>query len=259
MDTNLFERQATVDSIINSLARACSIPRDELGAVASPRGLAYGCLRWGGLHFADAIQLAKVPDEQETDDESRALFPTTILIVEKEAVFSSLVQVYREYLDPGLLIVTGRGFPDLATGKFVHWLSTRRDPPSVHVLVDFDVYGLDIALCYRQGSRRLPADRPTSCCPRLRLAGITSQQMDHYCHRFGQPANATSRGNRRPLSHIEVHRLDCLVKRAHEAGWPELAKAADDMKQVGYSTELESIYGQDHLLLVKFIQSVLHQ
>lgn len=258
MDTSLFGRQTTVDSIIGSLARACSIPRDELGATASPRGLAYGCLRWGGVPFDETVQLARMP-EPGAYREGELLLPRTVLIVEKEAVFSSLVRAYKEHLDPSLLLVTGRGFPDLSTGKFVHWLSTRRKHPPVHILVDFDVYGLDIALCYRQGPRRLPADQPTSCCPQLRLAGLTSQQIDRHCHRFCQPAALAPRSNRRPLTPIELRRIDCLIKRAHDAGWAELAKAADDMKQMGYSTELESIYGQDPLLLVKFIQTVLHQ
>jgi len=245
MDTGLFQKQYHVDSIVSRLAAAYEIPRDELGVVASPRGLAYGHLQVGQMSFKSGTGLAAIP-KGKGDIEP----PDLVLIVEKEAVFNSIVHIYSELsrLFPRLLIVTGRGYPDLNTSKFIHWLCELGC--KVTVLCDFDPYGMDIALRYRQGSK-LPADRASSCCEKLMYLGISRRQIDSFSE--GRDCN------RHAMSTRDQKRLDRVIKSARDTAWDQLRLVAEEMKVAGFGTEIESIYGTDHGKLQRFLENELRK
>ncbi|KAF8344323.1 Spo11/DNA topoisomerase VI subunit A [Cantharellus anzutake] len=85
--------------------------------------------------------------------------PGYILVVEKEAIFQTLC--HSAFADNSLLgkkgvIITGKGQPDIATRGLVHLLSQElplRIP--ILLLVDADVYGLEIASVYKCGSIKM--------------------------------------------------------------------------------------------------------
>lgn len=70
-----------------------------------------------------------------------------ILVIEKEAVFQKLLQ---ENCPRALncILVTGKGYPDVATRMLVKLLSDKMDLP-VYIIVDADPFGVDIMLIYR--------------------------------------------------------------------------------------------------------------
>lgn len=247
MDTELFQKQCHVDLIISRLAIAYEIPRDELGVVASPKGLAYGHLQVGQISFKFGAGLATIHENDKKEDIEP---PDLVLVVEKEAVFNSIVQTYSELsrLFPRLLIVTGRGYPDLNTSKFIHWLSELGC--RVAVICDFDPYGMDIALRYRQGSK-LPADRASSCCEKLLYLGINRWQIDSFSE--GRDCS------RHPMSIRDHKRLDRVIRSAKDADWDQLRLVAEEMKVAGFSTEIESIYGNDHGKLQCFLENELRK
>jgi DNA topoisomerase VI subunit A len=77
-----------------------------------------------------------------------------ILVVEKECIFRRLVEDAVWARVPCVL-VTGCGFPDLATRAFVYRLHTALRLP-VLGLSDWNPFGLAIMACYRNGSRSMP-------------------------------------------------------------------------------------------------------
>ena len=72
-----------------------------------------------------------------------------VLVVEKDAVFQRLLEERILSKFPGLVMVTGKGVPDLATRQLVHLLSVSLP---VLIITDCDPYGLEIFLTYKYGS-----------------------------------------------------------------------------------------------------------
>ena len=71
-----------------------------------------------------------------------------VLVVEKDAVFQRLLEERILSKFPGLVMVTGKGVPDLATRQLVHLLSVTLP---VLIITDCDPYGLEIFLTYKYG------------------------------------------------------------------------------------------------------------
>ncbi|KAK6457328.1 Spo11/DNA topoisomerase VI subunit A [Scheffersomyces xylosifermentans] len=105
-----------------------------------------------------------------------------VILVEKEAVFKSFCYFiqnsaqHERDIPRNMIIITGKGFPDLLTRRFVNLLD-KKLPRETSFLgfVDSDVYGLNILQNYRFGSR-------TATVPglsKLRYAGV---YLLDYCH-----------------------------------------------------------------------------
>lgn len=252
MDTQLFKRQQIVDNIVDELARVIDIPRDTLGVVASAKGMAFGYLQVRRDKMMTSYANAPVlfePDIKFSIEQE----PKTVLIVEKEAVFRALQQAYSSLalLIPGLLLVTGRGYPCMSTMKFVHFLYKNVLTCKFFILVDYDPYGFDIALQYRLGSK-LPADQGTTCCPSLCLLGIKLKDLDRYADQF------TPDQSRHALNQRAIKKLERIKGKAREFDWEDLYKAADDMLAGGFCTEIESLYQQDTNKLIRYITETIN-
>lgn len=70
-----------------------------------------------------------------------------VLIVEKDAVFQKLLE---DDCTSSLncILVTGKGYPDVATRMLVKLLSEKLELP-VYIIVDADPFGVDIMCVYR--------------------------------------------------------------------------------------------------------------
>lgn len=70
-----------------------------------------------------------------------------VLVIEKDAVFQKLLE---ENCSRALkcILVTGKGYPDVATRMLVKMLSEKMNLP-VYIVVDADPFGVDIMLIYR--------------------------------------------------------------------------------------------------------------
>lgn len=103
--------------------------------------------------------------------------PRFVLVVEKEAVFARLneerfASTYR------CVLITGKGFPDLATRTFVGRLSMamRRAVP-VYGLFDFNPSGASICMQYKIGSKPFATEPEGCCCPDLKWLGVLDAQV----------------------------------------------------------------------------------
>ena len=250
MDTNLFENQRRVDRLIDVLACTLNVPRDSLGVSSSPKGLAFGDLEISSeetlrLNFSHSPTLIS-REGVKGDITSTAKI---VIVVEKEAVFSLLWQKYAELkaVFSSLIVITGRGYPDLITMQLLHRLMKASTETKFFALVDFDPFGLDIALRYRCGSK-LPSDQPTTSCDRLELLGILLPQLDRYCHQ--NRAN----GNRQGLSKLGEYRLRSVIRQGELSRWEALISCGNDMLACGFTAEIESIYQHDSDTLLKYCE-----
>ena len=84
-----------------------------------------------------------------------------ILIIEKEATFRSIAaSKFWDILTSNGIMVTAKGYPDVATRAMLRFLSTPSPSngfasPPLHALVDFDPDGIAILSTYKHGSDNL--------------------------------------------------------------------------------------------------------
>ncbi|KAB5529027.1 Spo11/DNA topoisomerase VI subunit A [Coniochaeta sp. 2T2.1] len=182
-NTDLFKHQRTVDSLVDDLACTLGVGRDDLNIVAAAKGL-----------FAGPITL-KMRNNSVIpcglSHERGTLIPTPklihkigfgqiewVLVIEKEATFRTLAAAgyhTRSMAGHGIL-VTGKGFPDLATRSFLNLLHSARPHLPMYALVDYDPDGLSIFRTYQRGSASLLHEEDT-VVPQLQWLGLRSDQI----------------------------------------------------------------------------------
>ncbi|OBT82498.1 hypothetical protein VE02_09128 [Pseudogymnoascus sp. 03VT05] len=177
-DPDLFIKQAIVDRYIDDLAFTLNIPREALNIVATAKGLLSGYLH---IHKHDG-QTIDCSSENEgilvpnTKDISHLSFPSCnwILVIEKEATFRTLSTTHHARTSragPGLLI-TAKGYPDIATRALLHLLSLTQGCPPIYVLTDYDPHGISILSTYAHGSASLAHQNDGLAVPGLRWLGV---------------------------------------------------------------------------------------
>ena len=148
--------QQEVDRLVAVAVAVLQVPRLMLGVMATTKGAVVGDLRYTNsegvvVDCSLAIGGDAIPQDVTsiTNIVTSARF---ILVVEKDAVFQRLLEdgIFSGCL-PSLIMVTGKGVPDLATRQLVYLLSSKFLLP-VLVLTDCDPYGLEIFLMYKYGS-----------------------------------------------------------------------------------------------------------
>lgn len=174
----VFDRIMDVCAVI-SLRCCMPCPREAIGVIAASRGSMIGTLSlWASdeevvsmetrVHAipGDPIKCSKMRFA-----ESRARF---IVVVEKDTVFTRLVDDGFIHALPCLLI-TARGFPDLATRALVQNAVESLRLPGV-VLTDYNPHGMALMLSYKVGSERFTLER--YCCPQLRWIGLHAEHLE---------------------------------------------------------------------------------
>ncbi|KAJ3163924.1 endodeoxyribonuclease [Geranomyces variabilis] len=148
-DVRLFKTQATVDAVGNfanwqDLACAFGVPRFCLRIVASAKGLVYGNLiiRLKDGSCVDCSQGSDgtliPPTEQIAGLQTDARF---VLVIEKDATFRTLLDHGFADTHGPCVIVTGKGYPDVATRQLVRRLSEMKlSQSSSHDSTDSDAF-----------------------------------------------------------------------------------------------------------------------
>ncbi|KFY42970.1 hypothetical protein V494_02144 [Pseudogymnoascus sp. VKM F-4513 (FW-928)] len=200
-DPDLFVKQAVVDRYIDDLAFTLDVPRDALNIVATAKGLLSGSLL---IHKHDG-QTIDCSSENEvfplptptsprntntsqgilvpnTKDISHLSFPLCnwILIIEKEATFRTLSTSHhpRTSRAGSGLLITAKGYPDIATRALLHLLSSTPRCPPIYVLTDYDPHGLSILSTYAHGSASLAHQNDELVVPGLRWLGVKLESAE---------------------------------------------------------------------------------
>ena len=195
-------------------------------------------------------------------------------VVEKDTVFRRLVdrKFYNEY---PCIIVTGRGFPDIATRALVHCLRTTLDLP-VYGLVDHNSWGVGILLCYVLGSAALAVESGAYAGP-VRWLGLRSSQIEDlgvpdavmsargviFCFEVRR-RHERSRTRRRPLTPRDRSRGNGLVDHAWIAH-PDRRAWREELRKMlasGQKCELEAVCvkprgGSDFGRLSNFVKDAI--
>lgn len=149
-----FRNQAECDKAIKDLCWTLNVPRSTLGLVASPKGWYCGCLEL----YNDAGEL--IVNGRELDAHGMAITATTstkyatiqsdaycILVVEKEGVYTRLSEDKFFLHHYPSILVTGKGFPDVATRQWVQQLQRELKLPAFG-LCDCNPYGVSVLNTY---------------------------------------------------------------------------------------------------------------
>ncbi|CAK9814978.1 Meiotic recombination protein SPO11 [Anthophora plagiata] len=176
--SRLVPEQRYLDHAVNQVANLLNCAPWELNLLPTSKGLAAGEMT---LTLIDnRIVDCKVP--------GGALIPIVasnvisvrvrakmVLIVEKDAVFQKLLE---DNCTTSLcsILVTGKGYPDVATRMLVKLLSEKFELP-VYAIVDADPFGVDIMCVYRFGSATLSKERDSLACPTVRWLGIHPSEL----------------------------------------------------------------------------------
>ncbi|KAJ3537833.1 hypothetical protein NM688_g6615 [Phlebia brevispora] len=188
-DVHLFGAQATVDKLVDDIAATIGVDRADLHVRASSKGLFCGAgltiyMRQGDAIHGSANESTLIPPAEDIRrfDVNDSL--CWILVVEKEAVFQTLCHTgFSEHLSlPGRgLIITGKGYPDVATRQLVCALSENL-PESFAISysgsVDGDPYGIDILSVYKRGSSKMMHQQDVLTAPRIKWIGIMASELN---------------------------------------------------------------------------------
>ena len=186
-DPALFGTQARVDRYVDEIALTFDVPRSMLNVTAAARSLVAGaiklCRRDGSFVNAgidrEGILVSSLRDFFSVNMSA----VQWILVIEKEATFRSIAaSSFWEMLSRHGVIITGKGYPDIASRALLHFLATPSPRnsfslPQVFGLVDFDPDGLAIFSIYKNGSLARAHENQELRVPHLQWLGLRSEHI----------------------------------------------------------------------------------
>ncbi|EMC94131.1 hypothetical protein BAUCODRAFT_74427 [Baudoinia panamericana UAMH 10762] len=186
-DPALFGSQTHVDRYIDDIAFTFDVPRSALNVTAVAKGLILGAVtfcRRDGSNANAAVDRegVLVPPLSELLSVSMKAVKW-VLVIEKEASFRSLASSnFWDRLSTEGVLLTGKGYPDIATRALLRFLSEPSPQngfasPPVYGLVDFDPDGLAILATYKHGSFALAHENSSLQVPQLKWLGLRSEHI----------------------------------------------------------------------------------
>ncbi|KAK2603187.1 hypothetical protein N8I77_009663 [Diaporthe amygdali] len=177
-DPDLFKSQSNVDQLVDDLAFTLGVGRNALQIVAASKGLIVGPL---SLTMKDNSVVSCSTDQDHSESIPpigmirRIDFGDTrwILVIEKEATFRTLAasQYWRHCIHGQGVMVTGKGYADLATLEFLNLVHSARPLIPILGVVDCDPHGIEIMRMYKYGSQSLSHEE-NARVPGLQWLGV---------------------------------------------------------------------------------------
>lgn len=186
-DPALFGSQTHVDRYVDDIALTFHVPRSFLNVTAAAKGLIVGaatfCRKDGStLNVAADRDGTLVPNLRDILSVNMQSV-SWVLVIEKEASFRSIAtSAFWPALSQHGVMVTGKGYPDVATRALLHFMTTASTKngyasPRVFGLVDFDRDGVAILNTYKFGSVSLAHEGPELCVPQMEWLGLRSEHV----------------------------------------------------------------------------------
>nr|XP_027063648.1 meiotic recombination protein SPO11-1-like isoform X1 [Coffea arabica]XP_027127642.1 meiotic recombination protein SPO11-1-like isoform X1 [Coffea arabica] len=236
MHPTVFKEQSVVDRAINDICILLQCSRHNLNVVSVGNGMVMGWLKFSeaGRKF-DCINNPNtaypVPVHVEDVEIDIIGVARYILVVEKESVFQRLAN--DSFCTRNrCIVVTGRGYPDVPTRRFLRLLIEKLHLPA-YCLVDCDPYGIDILTTYRFGSMQMAYDAKFLCVPEIRWLGVFPSEVEKYC----LPQQCLLPLTREDKTRVEAMLLRCYLRR--EA--PQWRFELDLLLSRGLKCEIEAL------------------
>lgn len=237
----LFQHQRTVDRLTDDLAATLHVPRSALGVVASAKGMLYGDVTLGGRSFLVDGGSVLIPGALHGAGVGVGAGVAWVLVVEKEAVFRSLACGGGGRDGGGGVVVTGKGYPDVATREAVRALQDADAGRLVlGAVVDWDPDGVEILGTYRFGSGAMGWERGRLAAERVEWWGVRSADLEVAVARGGGGGGVdgvlrlTARDRRKARG---------VLGRAWMADVPEWRRELQVMLFLGVKAETEIVSG----------------
>ncbi|CAE7079835.1 unnamed protein product [Rhizoctonia solani] len=250
-DVKLFGKQSVVDTLVDDLAVTLGLKRGDLGIKAALKGLFCGSALTlttskgeviKGLDFEETL----IPTGEDilgiNVDEDLAW----VLIVEKEAIFQTLCTLGFASVHTSIgkgIIVTGKGYPDLATRQLVSIFSDEL-PKNIPILglVDSDSHGMDILSVYKFGSKTMAHEQVAA--ERVEWIGVKRGDLEQ----IGIPASEML-----ATTAADVRKAQSMLR--SETLPTEWAGELEQMLESGTKAEIEIIasHGQGARALVEYV------
>jgi meiotic recombination protein SPO11 len=265
-----FRNQAECDKTIWDLSAILQVPRSSLGLAASPKGWFCGCL---DLYNAKGELIL---NGRELDVHGMAITSTThkstktirseakcILVIEKEGVYTRLSEdkFFLKYYP--CILITGKGFPDVATRQWVQHLQHVLQLP-VYGLCDCNPYGVSVLNTYHydQVTRHQSRSNTTVSSSTRRRSPLELQWI-------GLRPSQISALDLPPtvfqqLTSLDKKRLESLSHESHpfhQQGWNPQQRLAELhlFEENGYKVELEALNWKGMDFLCQWVHSILVQ
>ena len=178
-----------------------------------------------------------------------------ILVIEKEGVYNRLSEDGFYDTFPCIL-VTAKGFPDLASRAMVHRLAQELDLP-VYGVCDCNPFGLGVLQTYERGSARMGRDGGDRYSVALKWIGLKPSYLRDALQ--GQlPRNVYQQ-----LTSVDERRLEKLLEETHpfhnnhELDGDERLQELEIMQSNGYKVELEAMHWLGMDFMGDFLEQVL--
>ncbi|XP_058122359.1 meiotic recombination protein SPO11 [Anopheles ziemanni] len=151
-----------------------------------------------------------------------------VLVVEKDTVFKRLLEdgIMEKFCNR-LLLITGKGYPDISTRLLLKKISICTNVP-ICGLMDADPHGIEIFCVYKFGSLAMAYQQQSLAVPIMRWIGLF-------------PSDIELLGLRGvPLRENELKKIEHIVKRPYTEGIFE--RELLFLRQLATKAEIESLY-----------------
>ncbi|KPI93931.1 Meiotic recombination protein SPO11 [Papilio xuthus] len=227
--------QANLDVAVRDVCCLLQTPPWNLGIMATAKGLIAGHiqlqLRDGS--FVDCFGTGGTLVPQDVDGIKE--FKSTakyILVVEKDAIFQKLLDEGALVRLGPLIILTGKGYPDVCTRQLLCRLVNELRLKAL-ALVDADPHGYEIFLTYKYGSLAQSHLSQSLACSSLQLLGA----------RHGDVMTLASREARLTLTALDKRKIASLLKRPYlnTTVGSIIKKDLEEMLESGVKAEIEAL------------------
>ena len=184
-----------------------------------------------------------------------------ILVIEKEGVYTRLSED-RFYDRYPCILVTGKGYPDLATRALVYTLHTELGLP-VYGLCDCNPYGIGVLQTYRRGSARMGLDGTERYGVPIQWVGLRPSQVHAMRSGSGSdlPSNvfqALTNLDRKKIARLGEEGCafvsgDDVTAKSRMYRRQELAL----MDEMGIKVELESLHWMGMDYMCKWLEKIM--
>ncbi|KAI7657753.1 DNA replication licensing factor [Hortaea werneckii] len=186
-DVALFGTQAVVDRYVDDIGFTFNVPRSALNVAAAAKGLLVGkinfCRRDGSSVDCGADRDGMLIPDLRHILSANMKAVKWIIVIEKEASFRSLANSSCwDRLSAECVLMTGKGYPDLATRAMLRFLSTPSphngfSSPVVFGLADYDPDGIAILDVYKHGSAAMRHENLELKVGKLSRLGLSSRHI----------------------------------------------------------------------------------